>query len=127
LNRVERAEVLDAFKAADLSDRVRADAESIYQAFIEAELTETIGAGLHARSASRSALRNGHRARTLSTIAGTSELQIPKRTGLEKAIAAVPPGASWRRCPVRFLRGALAHVPEGSSEVVAAAIRTTFT
>jgi putative transposase len=280
LNRPELLEVLDALKAADLGDRIRADAESIYQAFIEAELTEAIGASLHVRSASRSALRNGHRARRLSTIAGTLELRIPKLrtgsfrprvlrgwhrldqalfamvmeaylpgvstrtvdnlvtalcadtgiprsevsricddlatdigafrdrsltdqafpyvfldttsdtsrangrivprsvviatgmhadgrrealgftlgdseddafwtaflqglterglggvrlvisdagTGLAKAVAAALPGASWRRCPVHLLRSALVQVPEGSSEMVAAAIRTTFT
>ena len=63
-------EVLDALKVADVGDRVRQAAETIYQALIEAELTETIGAGLHERSAERSAQRNGHRTRTLSTTAG---------------------------------------------------------
>jgi len=63
-------EVLDALKAADVGDRVRQAAETVYQALIEAELTETIGAALHERSESRTALRNGHRTRTLSTTAG---------------------------------------------------------
>jgi putative transposase len=75
-------EVLDALKAADVGDRVRQAAETVYQALIEAELTETIGAALHERRESRTALRNGHRARTLSTTAGDLELRIPKlRTG----------------------------------------------
>ena len=75
-------EVLDALKAADVGDRVRQAAETVYQALIEAELTETIGAALHERSESRTALRNGHRTRTLSTTAGDLELRIPKlRTG----------------------------------------------
>jgi putative transposase len=75
-------EVLDALKAADVGDRVRQAAETVYQALIEAELTETIGAALHERTASRTALRNGHRTRTLSTTAGDLELRIPKlRTG----------------------------------------------
>jgi putative transposase len=34
----------------------------IYQALIEAELTEAIGAAPHERSAERAAQRNGHRA-----------------------------------------------------------------
>ena len=37
-------DVLDALKAADVGDRVRAAAETIYQALIEAELTDHIGA-----------------------------------------------------------------------------------
>jgi putative transposase len=75
-------EVLDALKAADVGDRVRQAAETVYQALIEAELTETIGAALHERTASRTALRNGHRTRVLSTTAGDLELRIPKlRTG----------------------------------------------
>lgn len=75
-------EVLDVLKAADVGDRVRAAAETVYQALIEAELTDVIGAGLHERSAERSNQRNGHRSRTLSTTAGDLELRIPKlRTG----------------------------------------------
>lgn len=75
-------EVLDALKVADVGDRVRQAAETIYQALIEAELTDAIGAGLHERTESRTAQRNGHRTRTLSTTAGDLELRIPKlRTG----------------------------------------------
>jgi putative transposase len=75
-------EVLDALKAADVGDRVRQAAETVYQALIEAELTETIGAALHERSEHRTNLRNGHRTRILSTTAGDLELRIPKlRTG----------------------------------------------
>jgi putative transposase len=75
-------EVLDALKAADVGDRVRQAAETVYQALIEAELTEVIGAGLHERTEARTAQRNGHRTRTLSTTAGDLELRIPKlRTG----------------------------------------------
>lgn len=75
-------EVLDALKAADVGDRVRAAAETVYQALIEAELTDSIGAALHERSDARTAQRNGHRTRILSTTAGDLELKIPKlRTG----------------------------------------------
>jgi putative transposase len=75
-------EVLDALKVADVGDRVRQAAETIYQALIEAELTDTIGAALHERSDTRTNLRNGHRTRILSTPAGDLELRIPKlRTG----------------------------------------------
>jgi putative transposase len=44
-------EVPDALKAADVGDRVPQAAEPVYQALIEAELTETIGAALHVAAA----------------------------------------------------------------------------
>src|ERR1700751_171727 len=47
-------------------------------------------------------------------------------TGLKQAISAVLIGAAWKRCRVHFLRNVLAQVPKGSSEMVAAAIRTIF-
>lgn len=59
-------EVLDALKAAEVDDRVRQAAETIYQALIGAELSAVIGAALHERTASRSGHRNGHRLRTFS-------------------------------------------------------------
>jgi len=71
-------EVLDALKVADVGDRVRQAAETVYQALIEAELTDTIGAALHERTEHRTNLRNGHRTRILSTTAGDLELRIPK-------------------------------------------------
>jgi putative transposase len=75
-------EVLEALKAADVGDRVRQAAETIYQAVIEAELTAVIGAAPHERTETRLAQRNGHRARMLSTTAGDLDLRIPKlRTG----------------------------------------------
>jgi hypothetical protein len=37
-------EVLDALKAAEVDDRIRQAAQTIYQALIEAELTSVIGA-----------------------------------------------------------------------------------
>src|SRR5436305_13324101 len=75
-------EVLEALKVAEVGDRVRTAAETIYQALIEAELTEVIGAPAHERSESRTNQRNGHRTRTLTTTAGDLELRIPKlRTG----------------------------------------------
>jgi putative transposase len=75
-------EVLDTLKAADVGDRIRVAAETIYQALIEAELTAVIGAGPWERADSRTAQRNGSRSRMLSTTAGDLELRIPKlRTG----------------------------------------------
>jgi putative transposase len=71
-------EVLDALKAADVDDRIRSAATTIYQALIEAELTAVIGAGPHERTEARTAQRNGSRPRTLATTAGDLELRIPK-------------------------------------------------
>lgn len=64
-------EILDAIKEADVADRVRKSAATIYQALIEAELTSVIGAEPHERTDARTAQRNGHRPRTLSMTAGT--------------------------------------------------------
>ena len=71
-------EVLDALKAADVDDRIRSAATTIYQALIEAELTAVIGAAPHERTEGRTAQRNGSRPRTLTTTAGDLELRIPK-------------------------------------------------
>jgi transposase-like protein len=64
-------EVLEVLKAADVDDRIRQAAETIYQALIEAELTAVIGAGPHQRTEARTWMPNGHRARTVTTTAGT--------------------------------------------------------
>ena len=75
-------EVLEVLKAADVDDRIRSAATTIYQALIEAELTAVIGAAPHQRTEARTALRNGHRHRLLTTTAGDLDLRIPKlRTG----------------------------------------------
>jgi len=71
-------EVLDALTVAEVDDRIRQAAQTIYQALIEAELTAVIGAGPHERSPERLAQRNGHRPRLLATTAGDLELRIPK-------------------------------------------------
>jgi mutator family transposase len=71
-------EVLDALKTAEVDDRIRQAAQTIYQALIEAELTSVIGAAPHQRTPDRSAQRNGHRQRLLATTAGDVELRIPK-------------------------------------------------
>jgi putative transposase len=71
-------EVLDALKAAEVDDRIRQAAETIYQALIEAELSSVIGALPHERTGSRTAHRNGHRQRVLASTAGDLELRIPK-------------------------------------------------
>ena len=71
-------EVLEMLKGADVEDRIRSAATTIYQALIEAELSSVIGAERHERSDSRTAQRNGHRPKTVTTTAGDLELRIPK-------------------------------------------------
>jgi putative transposase len=71
-------EVLEALKAAEVDDRIRQAAQTIYQALIEAELTSVIGAAPNQRTPERVAQRNGHRQRVLTTTAGDLELRIPK-------------------------------------------------
>ena len=71
-------EVLDALRVAEVDDRIRQAATTIYQALIEAELTAVIGAAPHERSDARLAQRNGHRPKTITTTAGDLELRIPK-------------------------------------------------
>ena len=71
-------EVLEVLKAAEVDDRIRQAAETIYQALIEAELSAVIGAVPHQRTDARTGHRNGHRPRTVTTTAGDLELRIPK-------------------------------------------------
>ncbi len=71
-------EVLEMLKATEADERIRQAAETIYQALIEAELTAVIGAQPHQRTEARTGMRNGHRARTLTTTAGDLELKIPR-------------------------------------------------
>jgi putative transposase len=59
-------------------------------------------------------------------LAGVQLVVSDAHTGLKQAIDAVMAGAAWQRCRVHFLRNALARVPRGSAEMVAAAVRTIF-
>ena len=81
-------EVLDALTAAEVDDRIRQAAQTIYQALIEAELTAVIGAAPNQRAPERLAQRNGHRPRVLATTAGDLELRFPS----------CGPGHCSRRC-----------------------------
>jgi len=69
---------LDALSDRPDIDLVREMVAFLYQALIDAEATEVIGAEPHERSLTRTARRNGHRARALSTKAGDVDLKIPK-------------------------------------------------
>jgi transposase-like protein len=59
-------------------------------------------------------------------LAGVQLVTSDAHEGLKGAIASVLQGASWQRCRVHFVRNALALVPKGMQEMVAAAIRTVF-
>ena len=72
------SELLDALREHPDLDLVRQMVGFLYQALIEAEASEAIGAEPHERSATRTTRRNGHRSRTLSTKAGDVDLKIPK-------------------------------------------------
>jgi putative transposase len=78
LTESDLSELLAALKAGEMTDTIRSSLEWILQQLIEAEATAVIGAGPHERSESRTAQRNGHRPRLLSTPAGDVELEIPK-------------------------------------------------
>jgi len=71
-------ELLEELKATDVGERIRVLAEAAYQALIDAEASAVIGAQRWERSQERTAVRNGSRARVLSTTAGDLELRIPK-------------------------------------------------
>jgi transposase-like protein len=71
-------EMLGELKLTDVSDRIRKATEALYQELIDAEAAAFIGAAPYERSATRSAVRNGTRARTLSTTSGDLNLKIPK-------------------------------------------------
>ena len=70
--------LLDALRSSENTDLVRLLAERMLQELIEAEATAVIGAGPNERTETRTAQRNGHRPKTLTTAAGDLDLQIPK-------------------------------------------------
>lgn len=71
-------ELPEALKAADADGVVRQALQAVPQALTEAEATAAIGAAPHQRTSERTAWRNGHRDRLLTTAAGDIELKTPK-------------------------------------------------
>jgi putative transposase len=59
-------------------------------------------------------------------LAGVQLVTSDAHRGLTAAIAAVLQGASWQWCRTHFMRAALARVPKGAQQMVAATIRTVF-
>jgi putative transposase len=72
------SELLAALKAGEMTDTIRSSLEWVLQQLIEAEATAVIGAERHERTDTRTAQRNGHRPKLVSTAAGDVELAIPK-------------------------------------------------
>jgi transposase-like protein len=70
--------LLDAFHDRPDLDLVREMVGFLYQALIDIEATEVIGAEPHERTITRTARRNGSRAKTLSTKTGDVDVKIPK-------------------------------------------------
>jgi putative transposase len=59
-------------------------------------------------------------------LSGVQLVTSDAHQGLKSAIAAVLQGTSWQRCRTHFMRNALALVPKGAQQMVAATIRTVF-
>ncbi|MFF0416607.1 IS256 family transposase [Kitasatospora sp. NPDC004745] len=70
--------LVESLRSADGLELVRSVAERMLQELIEAEASARIGAEWNEHTETRTALRNGHRDKTLSTQAGDLELGIPK-------------------------------------------------
>ncbi|MFF4331462.1 IS256 family transposase [Streptomyces sp. NPDC001591] len=70
--------LLESLRSADGLELVREVAERLLQELIEAEATARIGAEWGERTETRTAWRNGHREKTMTTQAGDLELAIPK-------------------------------------------------
>ena len=72
------SELLAAFQSGEGLDLIRESVRLVCQELIETELSSVIGARRYERSGDRTAERNGHRSRVLTTKAGDVELAIPK-------------------------------------------------
>jgi transposase-like protein len=59
-------------------------------------------------------------------VSGVRLVASDAHAGLKRALTTVLQGASWQRCRVHFVRNALALVPKGAQQLVAATIRTVF-
>lgn len=73
-----RTRILDAFRESPDLDLVREMVRFLYQALINVEATQQIGAEPHERSITRSTRGNGSRTKLLTTRTGDVEVKIPK-------------------------------------------------
>ena len=92
-------EFLDAIRAGGDTDAIRQGAEFLYQALIEAEATEAIGAARYERSEERVTQRNGHRPGRCRPRPVTSSCKIPKlRRGTSSPRCSSAAGGSTGPC-----------------------------
>jgi putative transposase len=70
--------LIGSLRSSDGLELVRSVAERMLQELIEAEATAVIGAGWNEHADTRTAYRNGHRDKTLTTQAGDLNLAIPQ-------------------------------------------------
>ncbi|MCY0944250.1 IS256 family transposase [Streptomyces antarcticus] len=70
--------LVESLRSADGLELVREVAQRLLQELIEAEATAQIGAEWGEQAETRTAYRNGHREKTVTTQAGDLELAIPK-------------------------------------------------
>ncbi|WP_035838848.1 IS256 family transposase [Kitasatospora azatica] len=78
LSQSDLLRLLESLRSADGLELVRGVAERMLQELIEAEATARIGAQWNEHTDTRTAFRNGHRDKTLTTAAGDLDLAIPK-------------------------------------------------
>ncbi|MDQ0605189.1 putative transposase [Streptomyces canus] len=82
LSQSELIRLLESLHSTDGIELIRAIAERMVQELIEAEASAHIGAEWNEHTPARTTVRNGHREKVLTTLAGDLELEIPKvRTG----------------------------------------------
>jgi putative transposase len=82
LSQSELIRLLESLRSTDGIELIRAIAERMVQELIEAEASAHVGAEWNERTPTRTNIRNGHREKVLTTLAGDLDLEIPKvRTG----------------------------------------------
>lgn len=82
LSQSELIRLLESLRSTDGIELIRAIAERMVQELIEAEATAHVGAEWNEHTPTRTTIRNGHREKVLTTLAGDLDLEIPKvRTG----------------------------------------------
>lgn len=104
--------LMESLRTADGVELIRVLAQRILQELIEVEAAAHIGAEPGEHTETRTTMRNGHRAKLLTTQAGDLDLAIPKvRTGsfspsllerrrrIDQALYAVVMGHTRRACP----------------------------
>jgi putative transposase len=74
----ERLPLAELLAKAGDEDFLRAVAEAVVQALMEADVEGLVGAARHERSGERTTHRNGYRDRAFDTRLGSLQLRIPK-------------------------------------------------